>query len=137
MIMQELTIEARLENLDLVNDFVQHSISNCDCSKKSIMQLGVIVEEIFVNIVSYAYPEKNGQATIQTEIQKDPLAIALTFIDRGVKYNPLQNEDPDLQLSVEERGIGGLGIYLVKNMVEEISYKYEDGKNILSLKKKL
>ena len=119
--MQKITVEARLENLDKVNDFVQNSILNHDCSKKAIMQLGVIVEEIFVNIVSYAYPENVGYAEIQTELQD----------------NPLENNDPDLGLSVEERDIGGLGIYLVKNMVEEISYKYENGKNILSLTKLL
>ena len=135
--MQKITVEARLENLDKVNDFVQNSILNHDCSKKAIMQLGVIVEEIFVNIVSYAYPENVGYAEIQTELQDNPLAINLTFIDSGIQYNPLENNDPDLGLSVEERDIGGLGIYLVKNMVEEISYKYENGKNILSLTKLL
>ena len=135
--MQELVVEARLENLDKVNDFVQRAISSCDCSKKSIMQLGVIVEEIFVNVVSYAYPDGVGQVAIQIEIQENPLAITLTFADSGIAYNPLENDDPNLELSVEERQIGGLGIYLVKNMVEEISYNYKDGKNILSLTKNL
>lgn len=135
--MQELIVEARLENLDKVNDFVQHSIADCDCSKKSVMQLGVIVEEIFVNIASYSYPSGVGTATVRTEITDNPLAITLTFIDSGIEYNPLVKEDPDLELSVEERDIGGLGIYLVKNMVEEISYNYADGKNILSLTKNL
>jgi len=135
--MQELTVEAKVENLDKVNDFINNSISEFNCSKKAIMQLGVIVEEIFVNIASYAYPDKVGFATVQVEIKNNPPAVTLTFVDEGVEYNPLTNEDPDLELSVEERGIGGLGIYLVKNMVEEISYNYKDNKNILSLTKNL
>ena len=135
--MQELNIEAKIENLDEVNDFVQNSIAGCECSKKSIMQLGVIVEEIFVNIASYSYPDKVGTATVQTEIQDNPLAITLTFIDNGIKYNPLANDDPDLDLPAEEREIGGLGIFLVKSMVEEISYQYFEGKNILTLTKNL
>mgnify|MGYP002622144341 CR=1 FL=1 len=135
--MQELVVEARLENLDKVNDFVNRAISEFDCSKKSVMQLGVIVEEIFVNIASYSYPEYVGEVTVRTEIQKDPLAVTLLFIDSGVKYNPLEKEDPNLELSVDERQIGGLGIYLVKNMVEKISYDYIDEKNILTLTKNL
>ena len=135
--MQELTVEAKVENLDKVNDFINNSISEFNCSKKAIMQLGVIVEEIFVNIASYAYPDKVGFATVQVEIKNNPPAVTLTFVDEGVEYNPLTNEDPDLELSVEERGIGGLGIYLVKNIVEEISYNYKDNKNILSLTKNL
>ena len=135
--MQELTVEAQVENLDKVNDFINNSIAELDCSKKAVMQLGVIVEEIFVNIASYAYPDKAGFATVQVEVKNNPPAVTLTFVDGGVKYNPLANEDPDLELSVEERDIGGLGIYLVKNMVEEISYNYKDNKNILSLTKNL
>ena len=135
--MQELNIEAKVENLDIVNDFINKSIGAVECSKKAIMQLGVVVEEIFVNIASYAYKDEVGIATVQVEVKDNPPAIDLTFIDSGVEYNPLANEDPDLDVAVEERQIGGLGIYLVKNMVEEISYKYEGGKNILSLTKNL
>ena len=135
--MQELNIEAKVENLDKVNDFINKTIGEVNCSKKAIMQLGVIVEEIFVNIASYAYPDEVGFATVQVEVKDNPPAIDLTFIDSGVEYNPLANEDPDLDVAVEERQIGGLGIYLVKNMVEKIYYKYEGGKNILSLTKNL
>ena len=135
--MQELVIEAKLENLDEVNNFVNNSIAEIDCSRKSVMQLGVIVEEIFVNIASYAYPKAVGLVTIQSEVQENPATITLTFIDSGVEYNPLVEKDPDLELSVEERQIGGLGIFLVKSMVEKISYSYEGGKNILTLTKNL
>ena len=135
--MPEITVEAKVENLDQVNDFINHSIGEIDCSKKAIMQLGVIVEEIFVNIASYAYSDETGFATVQVEVQKNLPAIALTFIDGGVQYNPLERKDPDLEASIDEREVGGLGIYLVKNMVEKISYQYADGKNILSLTKRL
>ena len=135
--MQELIVEAKVENLDQVNDFINHSISEIDCSKKAMMQLGVIVEEIFVNIASYAYPNAIGFATVQLEVKTNPPSITLVFIDSGIQNNPLSRKDPNLNVSVDEREVGGLGIYLVKNMVEEISYKYADGQNILSLTKNL
>lgn len=135
--MQEFVIEAQLENLEKVNEFIQGILSDFQCSNRALMQLDLVVEEIFVNIASYAYPESTGLVKIQSEIKKDPLSITLTFIDTGLKYNPLANEDPDLTLSIEERQVGGLGIYLIKNMVDNISYDYSDGQNILTLTKNL
>jgi len=135
--MQELVIEAQVKNLEKVNDFIHGILSDVQCPNRAIMQIDLIIEEIFVNVASYAYPESTGLVIIQSEVKKNPLSITLKFIDTGIKYNPLANEDPDLTLSAEERQIGGLGIYLVKNMVDEISYDYSDGQNILTLTKTL
>lgn len=135
--MKELTIDALVENLEKVNAFVQESVGSLDCSPKSLIQLDVVVEEIFVNVADYAYPEKNGSVTIHIETEKKPPKIKMVFIDGGLKYNPLKNEDPDITLPPEERPVGGLGIFIVKNMVDDIFYEYADGKNILTFVKTL
>ena len=68
---------------------------------------------------------------------REPLSVVITFIDQGVPFDPLKNEDPDTGLPAEERDLGGLGIFMVKKSMDEISYAYRDGKNILSIKKQL
>ena len=133
--MKELSIEALLENLQIVNDFISEPLDLLGCSKKCKMQLDLVVEEIFVNIASYAYDPPPGIAKIRYEIQEEPRAIILTFVDTGVPYNPLEKADPDTTAALNERQIGGLGIFLVKNMVDDISYEYKDKQNILTLKK--
>ena len=74
---------------------------------------------------------------MRVEIQEDPLAAIITFIDSGMPYDPLARPDPDVTLPAEEREIGGLGIYMVKKSMDNISYEYKDGKNILTIKKYL
>ena len=135
--MQEFVIEAKVENLEKVNDFIHSTLSNVEFPKRAVMQLDLVIEEIFVNVASYAYPESTGLVKIQSEVKKNPPSITLTFIDNGIEYNPLVKEDPDLTLSAEDRNVGGLGIYLVKNMVDDISYNYSDGQNILTFTKTL
>ena len=133
--MQEIKVDAILSNLGVVNDFINKTLMNLNCDKKTQMHLALVTEEIFVNISSYAYTESIGQVTIQTEIENNPRSVKIIFIDNGIEYNPLENEMPDINLSVEEREIGGLGIFLVRKIVDEIEYRYEDTKNILTVKK--
>ena len=131
--MQELVIEAKIENLDKLNEFVHNAISDLNFEKKSIMQLDLIVEEIFVNIANYAYSPKTGLAKILLDIKCE--WISLTFIDSGIPYNPLEQSDPDVNLSVDEREIGGLGIFLTKKFVDKISYQYINNQNVLTIEK--
>lgn len=133
--MRELTIEAKIENLDEVLAFVDGQLEELGCSMKAQMQIDVAVEEIFVNIASYAYVPGVGNATVRFESAQDPAAVMITFVDRGVPYDPLQKEDPDVSLSAEERGIGGLGIFMVKKTMDDMRYVYRDGQNILSISK--
>lgn len=93
------------------------------------------VEEIFVNIAHYAYEKDEGTATIRVEVEGEPVQIAVTFSDGGIPYDPLSRDAPDITLSAEERGIGGLGIYLVKKSMDDVIYEYRDGKNVLTIKK--
>ncbi|MBP5245850.1 MAG: ATP-binding protein [Clostridiales bacterium] len=133
----ELDIEATPENLSEVQAFVEEKIEAEDCSPKAAMQIGVAVEEIFINIASYAYAPEKGKATVRIEVSNDPLAVSITFIDHGVPYDPLEKTDPDITLSAEEREIGGLGIFMTKKMMDDVKYEYKDGQNILTLKKTL
>ncbi|MBP5225652.1 MAG: ATP-binding protein, partial [Lachnospiraceae bacterium] len=133
----ELVVEAVPENLDDVQDFVAAHLKDFECTAKAQMQIEVAVEEIFINIASYAYAPETGPALVRVEVTEDPVTVEITFIDKGVPYDPLAKEDPDVSLSAEDRGIGGLGIFMTKKSMDEVSYEYKDGRNILTLKKKL
>lgn len=135
--MKELTLAATVENIETVTDFVNEQLEALGCSMKAQMQIDIAIDELFGNIAHYAYKPDVGSATVQVEVTQEPLAVIITFIDGGVPYDPLKSEDPDITLSAEERQVGGLGVYMVKKTMDEILYEYKDGKNILSIKKKL
>ena len=135
--MAELTLQASLEKLDEVLAFVEENMEKNECPMKVLMQVQIAVEEIFVNIAHYAYDSGQGMATIRVEVGGDPLQVIITFIDQGVPYDPLKKEDPDITLSAEERKIGGLGIFMVKKSMDDVKYEYADGKNILTISKKI
>lgn len=133
--MKELTIAATVENIEVVTDFVNQQLELLECPMKTQMQIDIAIDELFSNIAHYSYNPEVGQATVRVEVVENPLAVTITFIDNGIPYDPLAKEDPDLTLSAEERQIGGLGIYMVKKSMDEITYEYKDGQNILSIKK--
>ncbi|MBO5708153.1 MAG: ATP-binding protein [Bacteroidales bacterium] len=133
--MKELTIAATVENIEVVTDFVNQQLELLECPMKAQMQIDIAIDELFSNIAHYSYNPEVGQATVRVEVVENPLAVTITFIDNGIPYDPLAKEDPDLTLSAEERQIGGLGIYMVKKSMDEITYEYKDGQNILSIKK--
>lgn len=132
---KELTLEAKVENLDAVLDFVNGELESNDCNMKAAMQIAIAVEEIYVNIAHYAYNPKVGLATICCQISHNPLSVTIEFLDNGTPYNPLEKQDPNITLNADERDIGGLGIYMVKKSMDSIAYEYSDGKNILTIKK--
>ena len=135
--MKELTIAATVENIEVVTDFVNEQLEVLDCPMKAQMQIDIAIDELFGNIAHYAYNPDVGEATVRVEVVEDPMAVLITFIDKGVPYDPLAKADPNTTLSAEEREIGGLGIFMVKKTMDEISYAYKDGQNILTIKKKI
>ncbi|MBE5810062.1 MAG: ATP-binding protein [Clostridiales bacterium] len=135
--MTELTIAATVENIGTVTDFVNAQLEALDCPMKAQMQIDIAIDELFGNIAHYAYHPDVGETTVRVEVVEDPLSVIITFIDGGVPYDPLTAADPDTTLSAEERAIGGLGIFMVKKTMDEITYRYEGGKNILSIRKKI
>ena len=135
--MKELTIAATVENIEVVTDFVNEQLETLDCLMKAQMQIDIAIDELFGNIAQYAYNPDVGEATVRVEVIEEPLSVVITFIDGGVPCDPLASADPDTTLSAEERAIGGLGIFMVKKTMDEITYRYEGGKNILSIRKKI
>ena len=135
--MKELTIAATVENIETVTDFENEQLEALDCPIKAQMQIAIAIDELFGNIAHYAYNPEIGKATVRVEVIEDPLAVTITFIDNGIPYDPLAKSDPDTTLSAEEREIGGLGIYMVKKSMDEITYEYKYGQNILAIKKNL
>ncbi|MBQ7558343.1 MAG: ATP-binding protein [Lachnospiraceae bacterium] len=133
--MKELTIEAKINNLDQVLGFVNEALEEAGSPLKCQMQIDIAVEEIFVNIAHYAYTPDTGIAEISMEISGDPAVAVITFADSGKPYDPLAKEDPDVTLSADKRQIGGLGIYMVKKSMDEVTYEHTGGKNILTIKK--
>lgn len=134
---EKIKIEARTSNWNTALSFIEGCLERIDCSMKLQIQIETAAEEIFVNIASYAYTPGVGSVTLCVEASDSPAWIELTFIDSGVEYDPLKKEDVDITLSAEERPIGGLGIFMVKRLMDELSYERKDNMNILKLKKYL
>ena len=130
-----MLIKATRENLAKVNEAVEDFLADKPISFKTRTQIDLAVEEIYINIASYAYPDSEGNAEII--LSENNGEFVMTFIDEGVPYDPHAKPDPDTTLSASERQIGGLGIFLVKKIMDSVTYKYEDGKNILTMSKKL
>ena len=135
--LKELTVEAVKSNITPVIAFLDEQLEALDCPIKAQMQLDVAVDELFTNIASYAYAPGTGNATIRLDFDPADRMFSVTFIDSGIPYDPLQKPDPDVTLSAEERTIGGLGIFLVKKTMDEMTYRYENNQNIVTIRKKI
>lgn len=133
--MKEMTITATVENIEKVTDFVNEQLEAIGCPMKAQMQIDVAIDELFGNIAHYAYNPETGPATVRVEVTEAPVSVIVTFIDHGIPYDPLKKDDPDPTLSADEREIGGLGIFMVKKTMDEITYEYRDGQNILRIRK--
>ncbi|MDD7218441.1 MAG: ATP-binding protein [Clostridia bacterium] len=133
--MTEKVFPADKNNLDDVLDFVSTEMEKADCSMKKIMQITVVMEEMFVNVADYAYPDEPGQVKISIEFDSGKTKMKIRMADHGIPFNPLDRKDPDITLSAEERQIGGLGIYMMKKTMDEVYYVYENGENILTMTK--
>ena len=133
--MKEMTIDAAVENIPAVTAFVEEQLEQYNCPMKAQMQIDISIDELFSNIAQYAYTPKSGKATVRVEVTENPMAVVITFIDNGIPYDPLAKADPDITKSADEREIGGLGIFMVKKSMDEISYEYKNGQNILKIKK--
>ncbi len=134
----EIKLEAVLENLNRVNDPIEEMLMDAGCPMKVLIQVKIAVEEMFVNVCHYAYGDETGMISVSAEITegnagKTGKGIKIILTDQGIPYDPLAKEDPDVTLSAEEREIGGLGIFMVKKSMDEVSYRYEDGSNIFTM----
>ena len=135
--MKELTVDAKLESLRQIKDFVKEELEALDCPAETQMQLQIVIDEVFGNIAHYAYPEEAGSATVRFEAEQEPRTVMLTFLDSGIPFDPLKAEAPDTSLKARERKIGGLGIFMVRKLTDEVRYEYKRGQNVLSVRKQV
>ena len=135
--MEKKVVGAKIENLDLATGFIEEILERQGCSTKTKLQVKLAAEEIFVNISSYAYGDSDGSVEITCELKQDPLRVEISFADEGVPFDPLSRDDPDLSMEATLDREGGLGIFLVKNTMDDVSYRYENGRNILTFVKNL
>jgi anti-sigma regulatory factor (Ser/Thr protein kinase) len=126
-----ITVPAQTGRLDEVLTFAGGAARDAGLDIKQLNNVSIAVEEIFVNIAHYAYPSGEGDVTVSVTVSQDRLTIE--FRDSGTPYDPLAKTDPDTSLSADEREIGGLGVFMVKKLMDGVSYRYEDGKNILTM----
>ncbi len=131
--MKALTLPATLKNLEIFIDFVLKESEQLHFDKNLQTALRLATEEIIVNVISYAYPGGEGDITVTTGCVLEPRSGLLVEIsDHGTPFNPLSKPAPDLTVPIQERTIGGLGIYLLKELMDEVHYRYDAGRNVLS-----
>lgn len=138
--MKEIQLEASIDSLIPLFEFVTSELSALHCSKRDIRQVKLCVEEVFVNIANYAYHPKKGDARVAIDVsdgEHNPFRVSISFTDRGRPFNPMEKEAPNLEANLEERPIGGLGIFLVRTKMDTVAYEYRDGQNILTITKNI
>ena len=133
--MQEITLPASIEKLDELLAFIEEAGGALPVSAANQAAINIAAEEIFVNVANYAYPDADGE--IAVSVGTDAGRIIIRFTDGGIPYDPLARPDPDTGLPAEEREIGGLGIFMVKKMMDAVRYEYVGGRNVLTIEKEL
>ena len=133
----KLKLKAEIENVDLLTDFVNEQLEGMDCSMKAMTQIDIALDELFSNVCHYAYGDGVGFVTVYVEELFDNNSVRITLADSGIPFDPLAHEDPDISLGLKEREIGGLGIFMVKRTMDDVSYEYKDGLNMLTVTKTL
>lgn len=120
-------------------EIIEFLMSSPDMPKDEnlLFKIRLSIEETVENIVQYAYKDSIGWMEVETELDDKGIELTITLKDAGKKFNPLEKPDPDVTLSAEDREIGGLGIFLCKKLMDEVSYRYEDNCNILTMKKNI
>jgi len=134
--MPKLTLAAKLENLNSMIKFILDEAATLGFDEKNKFQVRLAAEEVLVNIINYAYPKETGdiQITVNSK-EKDSLEIEIA--DWGFAFDPLSREDPKVCVPLEERKIGGLGIFLTRKVMDDVRYRRDNDRNIMTLIKKL
>jgi serine/threonine-protein kinase RsbW len=135
--MESLKILAKMDNFNSMMDFIQENSEKAGFEKKTVKKIRLACEEMIINIINYAYPDKEGNIEIVSDYLKNNNSLIIKIIDDGIPFNPLSSQEPDIDASIEDRKIGGLGIFLARKVMDKIDYKREKGQNILVLTKKV
>ena len=135
--MQSKIFPAKTDALTDVLAFVEQTLEKHECSMKNQTAICVAIEEVFVNVAHYAYGDNQGDVEFIINFDNQTRNVTFQMIDGGVPFDPLKKPDPDITLSAQEREIGGLGIFITKKTMDQVTYAYENGKNILTMIKKI
>ena len=136
--MKELTLEAKINNIERFMDFINAELEAMDCPVKAQRQIDTAVDEVLANVASYSYGDGTGPVSLMITSEEAPRTVIIRITDSGTPFNPLEKADPDTtSLPAENRPVGGLGIFLVRKLMDEVLYEYRDGNNILELKKRI
>jgi anti-sigma regulatory factor (Ser/Thr protein kinase) len=132
-----IILKANKKELYMTLNSFEECLTLKNISEEIKLVLRMILEEILINIVIHGYKveDENNIIKIESIFEKNPLKIIIKFIDKGIPFNPLSLKDPDITLDSDDREIGGLGIFLVKENVDNISYEFKDNQNILTVEK--
>ncbi len=133
---RQLTMAASMENLEKATAFLDGALEEKMVPPRTALQTELALEEAYVNVVHYAYPDGAGEVTLELQTDPDDRLLTLRLMDRGVPFNPLEEAAPDLSLSAGERQVGGLGIFLVRKNMDEVFYEYVNGQNVLTMRKR-
>ncbi|MBR6706477.1 MAG: ATP-binding protein [Clostridia bacterium] len=134
--MPEITVTASVNEIRTATDFVNRQLALTGCDEWLRIQIDIAIDEILGNIAKFGCHRENSFATVRFDTENDPRSIVLTFIDRGTPFDPQTAAVPDISLPARERFIGGLGLFMVKKIMDDVSYSYRDGQNILTVRKK-
>jgi len=126
----DLTVAAQLDQLDRVLAFVDRCLDKNLCQSKEREQIRIVLDELFSNIVQYS-----GSKRVRITCQTDKTGVSLSLRDKGIPYDPFSVPEPDITLAAEERQSGGLGVLIVKQLMDEVDYRFEEGENIVTIYK--
>jgi serine/threonine-protein kinase RsbW len=130
-----MTFPAVKASLEHMHAYIQQAVRKTGADEDAFGKIELASEEALVNIIHYAYPQGTGNIDIEYSVLSDPARLQIVISDNGVPFNPLLQEEPDISLPVEERPIGGLGIFLMKQCIDRVDYRHEKGRNILTFLK--
>lgn len=134
--MNSYKTKAVMENLDSMIDFVIDNVKKLSGNDTKLEgKIRLVCEEAFVNVINYAYPDSDGEIEIQYNENSEEKKFSITMLDSGVEFDPLKKEDPDITLAMEEREIGGLGIFMIKQIMDNVVYERKNGQNVLFMEK--
>ncbi len=135
--MPELRVQALTANIAVITDFIDSRLEEAECPLKAQTQIDIAVDEICSNIAFYAYGTEKGDILVSYEFDQNTRLCTITFSDSGIPFDPLIVKEPDTTVPVEERDIGGMGIFLVRKTMDHVSYEYRDGMNHLTIQKRI
>ena len=134
---KELTVQASLTQLIPIWEFIETGLDAFQCPEKVRIHIRIAADEIFSNIARHSNARKGDTVTVSFHAEKEPRSVVITFMDTSSPFDPLSAAEPDLSAPAKNRKIGGLGLFMLKKIMDDVSYEYRDEKNILTIKKRL